>query len=260
LDGVRDHEVLVILATAPISRVRHLRHVERDRRPGDERHAARQSSVPSTQGTEGSDVAAVALVDAASSAAFSAGGSSRPLREARRRTPAHAFGLKKYFGGIWSGGNKTSSNDEDTPPSLGNSEVLRVEDPPSPHVPEFSHAPEDCLPIFAFVDREEPRDVFEKEPRRLLFADEVEEAPDKAGAGISEPFAPSSGRIALAGESSTPDVGVWDVGGPDFVNVSSFGFFAESLILNLPTKLVDLARVNALVAGSFEAEPEAANA
>ena len=70
-------------------------------------------------------------VDAAAVNAICNGsGNSRPRFSARRRMPRHAFGLKKYRGGI-DAVSSTEANDEHAAPSLGQSEVLSIENPPA---------------------------------------------------------------------------------------------------------------------------------
>jgi hypothetical protein len=56
--------------------------------------------------------------------------------------PRHAFGESKYFCGT-SGSRISASEQEDPLPSLGHSEVLAVESPPGPHIPEFCQPSKD---------------------------------------------------------------------------------------------------------------------
>jgi hypothetical protein len=60
---------------------------------------------------------------------------------ARRRIPAQAFGLKKYRGGT-APVSKIADN-EHTLASLGQSEVLGIEYPISPPIPERAQRPEE---------------------------------------------------------------------------------------------------------------------
>jgi hypothetical protein len=74
-------------------------------------------------------------------ACSSIGGSCLSLFPARRRIPAHAFGLKKNRGGNVPT-SKTCDN-EDSTTALGNSEVLSVQDPVGPPIPELFQRPEE---------------------------------------------------------------------------------------------------------------------
>src|SRR5450830_1431090 len=62
------------------------------------------------------------------SASKSAGRSLRLLASARRSIPAHAFSLKKYLGGIEP--VSSTCDNEHTASSLGQAEILGVQDPP----------------------------------------------------------------------------------------------------------------------------------
>jgi hypothetical protein len=65
-----------------------------------------------------------------------------PRFSARRRIPAQALGLKKYFGATLS--SSTSSKDEDTPPPLGHPEEPGVKYAPGEIAkPELGQRPED---------------------------------------------------------------------------------------------------------------------
>jgi hypothetical protein len=55
-------------------------------------------------------------------------GNRRPRRSARRRIPAHAVALKKYFGGIKP--CSSTGDKEQTTALLGQAEILGIEDAP----------------------------------------------------------------------------------------------------------------------------------
>lgn len=67
-------------------------------------------------------------IAAAVSASKSAGGRVRFLASARCSIPAHAFSLKKYLGGIEP--VSSTCDNEHTTASLGQAEILGVQDPP----------------------------------------------------------------------------------------------------------------------------------
>lgn len=70
-------------------------------------------------------------------------GNVLPLRVARRKIPDAAFGLKEYLDRCGPCVSSTSGNDEDTPPSLGHSEVLSVQHSVGVPIPESPQLPED---------------------------------------------------------------------------------------------------------------------
>jgi hypothetical protein len=94
-------------------------------------------------------VVSFAVDTTAVNASSNCAGNSRPRFAARRRIPAQAFALKKYRSGT-SPVTKISDN-EDTTASLGNSEVLSVQDSVGPPVPEFSQRPKDGAKVPSFV-------------------------------------------------------------------------------------------------------------
>jgi hypothetical protein len=81
------------------------------------------------------------LTSCALNAAFRAGGNALPLRSALLNIPAHAVGLKKNLGGS-TPVSKTRDN-EDSTATLGDSEVLSVQDPHGEPVAELHQRPEE---------------------------------------------------------------------------------------------------------------------
>jgi len=69
-------------------------------------------------------------------------GNIRPRRSERRRIPAAAFGLKQNLDRAVLIVSKMSDN-EDTRTSLGDSEVLSVQNPPADPHPELGQVPDD---------------------------------------------------------------------------------------------------------------------
>jgi preprotein translocase subunit SecD len=88
-------------------------------------------------------------------------GSSFPRLSARRSIPAAAFGLKEYFGWAW--GTKMSDN-VDTAASLGDSEMLAVQDSPRQTIPALGNRFEDDPHVLTFVRRQEARNILNNEP------------------------------------------------------------------------------------------------
>jgi hypothetical protein len=105
-------------------------------------------------------------------AAVSIGGRTFARFSARRRIPAHAFGLKKNRCGTAEVSTSTSDN-EDTLPSLGDgtrvavhSGVLSVQDPVGPPIPEVFQPPEEGSKRPSSVLRQDTGDVFPDDPLR----------------------------------------------------------------------------------------------
>jgi hypothetical protein len=105
-------------------------------------------------------------------ASSSIGGSAFPRRSARRRIPAHAFGLKKNRCGTREVSSSTCDN-EDTASSLGDgtrvavhSGILSVHDPVGPPIPEVLQPPDEGTKSPSSVLRQDTGDVFPDEPRR----------------------------------------------------------------------------------------------
>ena len=87
-----------------------------------------------------SGLSLVVVCTTCANAVRSEGGNSRPRFSARRRIPAHAFGLKKNLGGT--SVSKMSDNEHSTA-SLGDSEVASVQHSVGPPIPEIAQRPED---------------------------------------------------------------------------------------------------------------------
>ena len=113
------------------------------------RHEPLAFAVPATSvGTLGEGVDDVVIVLSSSSgriatwvrAASKAGGKTFPRFAARRRIPLQARALKKYRGGT--GPASSTSDNEHTLPSLGQSEVLSVKNAVRPPIPELCQSTE----------------------------------------------------------------------------------------------------------------------
>jgi hypothetical protein len=96
---------------------------------------------------------------------------------ARRRIPAHAFGLKEYFAGT-SRVSKTSDN-EDATAALWNSQVLSVKHAPGDAIPEFAQRPDDGSHVPPSVRRQKSRDVFEQKPTGSAFTSDTHDFPEE---------------------------------------------------------------------------------
>ena len=91
-------------------------------------------------GGQGAGVVPEAATD--SNAASSSGGSARPRRDARRKIPWQAFGLKEYLCRCAPVVSKTSDNDDSTA-ALGDSEMASVQHSVGEPIPALSQGPED---------------------------------------------------------------------------------------------------------------------
>jgi hypothetical protein len=121
---------------------------------------------------------------AARSARSSASGSFFPRLSARRRIPAHAFGLKKNRGGTLPVSSSTSDN-EHTPPSLWDgtrvrfhSDVLSVHDSVREPVPELDQRPEEGSKVPSAVRRQDAGHVF---PDDVARPDSINQAQIREG-------------------------------------------------------------------------------
>ena len=86
--------------------------------------------------------------------------------------PRHAFGERKYFGGT-SGSRISASEQEDALSSLGQSEVLRVQAPPSPHITEFHQPAKDDGKVPSSLRGTKARDVLDENPGGSELADDT---------------------------------------------------------------------------------------
>jgi hypothetical protein len=136
----------------------------------------------------------------ASSAAFSATGSSRPRLLARLRIPRHARGLKKYRGGR-SPVSKISDK-KDTLASLGESEMLRIEHSPRHTVPELVQRSEEASEGLAVIGRESAGDVFPDDPAGLCALSKSDELEGQLTTRVSHSTSESGNAEGLTGCSS----------------------------------------------------------
>ena len=137
------------------------------------------------------------------SAASKCSGNFLPRLLARRRIPAAAFGLKKYFGATDS--SSTSRKDEDTPPPLGNSKEPGIENSPGEVIkPEVGQRPEDGREVPSASGTKKTRDVFDQKEsaganKEVCDSGEFEE---QGGPLAAESCAPSGDGHVLAGEAA----------------------------------------------------------
>jgi hypothetical protein len=138
-----------------------------------------------------------------------------PFRSARRRIPAHAFGLKKNRCGTAEVSTSTSDN-EDTASSLGNgtrvsvhSGVLSVQDPVGPPIPEVFQPPEEGTKSPSSVLRQDTWDVFPDDPLRAQCSRQSEELQREATARVGKSLSESCDREGLAGCASNEEVDGW---------------------------------------------------
>ena len=137
-------------------------------------------------------------------AASSIGGSCLPLLSALRRMPAQAFGLKKNRGGNVPT-SKTCDN-EDATTALGYSEVLSVQDPVGPPIPELFQRPEEGTKVPSSSRRQDARDIFPDDPAGTEFVSESKKDEGEVAAGVGESFAQAGDGEGLARSSSDQKV------------------------------------------------------
>lgn len=124
------------------------------------------------------------------SADSSSVGSALPRFDARRRMPAAARADSENLGGaegckmsVRVVGTASHANDEDSPSTLGHSEVASVEHPPRDAIPEVDHRTEERRHVSPSMTGEEARDVLQEDKRGSVSGHKVEEGEGEAGAG-----------------------------------------------------------------------------
>ena len=145
-----------------------------------------------------------------SSASASSADSSRPRFALRRMIPAAARADSENRGGAVGVRMSSTTEGENEHPSssLGHSEVLSVENPVGPPVPEFPQATEERPKVAAGIAGEESRNVLEEDGGRSVSLHKVEEGEGEAGPGAGESSPLSCDAEILAGEAAGPEVGI----------------------------------------------------
>jgi hypothetical protein len=126
-----------------------------------------------------------------------------PRRSARRRIPAHAFGLKKYRSG--SGSGSKMSDNETTLAALGHSEELSVQHSPREAIPELAKGPEKAPEGVGAVGQNSG-DVFPDEPPRAKRLSQSRKFKREVAALVSESASKPGDAEGLAGCSSDEEV------------------------------------------------------
>jgi hypothetical protein len=144
-------------------------------------------------------------VAAASSARNKAAGNSRPRFSARRRIPRQAVGLKKYLGGTSPGSVSTSDN-EHTAATLGDSEPLSVKNAVGGPIPQFCQRPENGSHVGAVARRQKAGDVFEKNPAGSDTLNDSHGVEEQPASLASQSSTLASHTEVLAGESATDEL------------------------------------------------------
>ena len=183
---------------------------------------------------------------------FRLAGNSRPRLSARRRIPAHAFGLKEYFAGTPD--VSTTSDNEHAAASLWNSEVLSVKHAPGDAIPEFPQRPDDGAHVPPPVRRQKARDVFEQKPRGRAFASDATELPEESASLSSQSATISRHAEILAGESS--DEEIKRLSWSDIGDVSKLRRVKVVIARHRAGMLLNLRRTNALKASAPQRKPE----
>jgi hypothetical protein len=139
------------------------------------------------------------------SAASSIDGNFFPRLLARRRIPAHAFGLKEYRAGTSRLSSSVSDN-KHTLASLGQSEVLSVQHPPCEPIPEFCQRPREGSHRPSSVRRQDTGDIFPDHPARSKNVNQSAEVQREASASPADTGSESCDGEVLARGSSDEDV------------------------------------------------------
>jgi hypothetical protein len=88
--------------------------------------------------------------------------------------PRQALGESEYFGGTC-GSSTSDSEHEQSLPSLGHSEVLRVQAPPGPHIPEFRQPAKDDGKVPSSNGGQKTGDVLDQNPAGQELANDAME-------------------------------------------------------------------------------------
>jgi hypothetical protein len=110
--------------------------------------------------------------------------------------PAQAFGLKKNRGGNVPT-SKTCDN-EDATTALGYSEVLSVQDPVGPPIPELFQLPQEGTEVPSSVRRQDARDILPDDPAGTEFVSESKKGEGEVASGVGESFAETGDGEGLA--------------------------------------------------------------
>jgi hypothetical protein len=115
---------------------------------------------------------------------------------ARRIIPEHAFALKKYRCGT-SPVTKMSDN-EHTPSSLGDgpdkavhSDILRIENPVTPPIPELPQSSEEGTKIPSSVTRQDAGHILPENPSGAILVSDCKEGEAEISPWVSKSFAKS---------------------------------------------------------------------
>ena len=130
----------------------------------------------------------------------------RPRFAARRKIPAAALGLKKYF---FDTSLCRTADKEHSLPSLGEVEITRVQHAVADHIPALPKSFKDRGHIPSGMRAKEPWDIFKEPPRRLADFRNPEDFAEETGSCASES---ASLRNARAGSASTVPVTIGEPG------------------------------------------------
>lgn len=144
----------------------------------------------------------IGSVTAFSSARFKASGNARPLRAARARIPAQARALKKYRCGTLPGSTSTADN-EHALASLGQSEVLSVQDSVGPPIPELAQPSEEGTKGSPLVCRQDTGDILPNDPAGSEPVSKAKKLERQLTTRVIQAASESGEREGLAG--SAPD-------------------------------------------------------
>ena len=137
-------------------------------------------------------------------AALSKAGNSFSRLSARRIIPRHAFALKKNRCGT-APVSKVSDN-EHTAASLGHSEVLSVQHPVGPPIPELAQRPEEGTKIPSLSAGQDAGDVFPDNPSRPVTPSDCKKCKHEVPSRVFESSPQTGDAERLTGGSSDKKV------------------------------------------------------
>lgn len=108
------------------------------------------------------------------------------LRAKRARYCVQWRGIRKQPSG---GLSSKTCDQENTPASLGDSEILSIKHPPASHIPALGKGLEDFCKVLPTIASEQPHDVFKHQPLGPNFLDDAADFPEEPGTFSGKPGA-----------------------------------------------------------------------
>jgi hypothetical protein len=109
------------------------------------------------------------------------------------------------------------SNKDDSTASLGDSEVLSVQNPVADAIADFCQGSEECSEVSSLIDAKSTWDIFPDEPFWLQFVNQPDKGKGEVTTWVIQSLSESSDRECLAWGSSNNKVNCTSLDVPVFV-------------------------------------------